>query len=94
MKLRLWQAPGVLHHLAGRFEPWLSCDDCFDQADQVIEDLVIRGSPLPEPFQAHLRGCPACREEAETLAGLVAADNGIEPALALARLDSQVSTGL
>lgn len=94
MKLRPWQAPGVLHHLAGRFEPWLSCNDCFDQADQVIEDLIIRNSPLPEPFQAHLRGCPACLEEAETLAELVAADNGIEPALALARLNSQVTIGL
>lgn len=93
MKPGSWQAPGVIHRLTAHFEPWLSCDDCFDEAGSMVENLLFRDARLPEPFRAHMRGCAACREETETLAELVAADNGIPPGLALARLDSQIGSG-
>ncbi|HET8662774.1 MAG TPA: hypothetical protein VFM08_00520 [Nocardioides sp.] len=52
-------------------EPWLSCDDCFELVDQYVEGLVEGGSTLLPEMEAHLRGCPACAEEAATLAILV-----------------------
>jgi hypothetical protein len=72
------------------FEPWLSCDECFDRSDTVLEDLLDRNVPLPADFRAHLAGCPACRDEMESLAELAAADRGIDPAEGRARLDAQI----
>jgi thiol-disulfide isomerase/thioredoxin len=72
------------------FEPWLSCDECFDRSDAVLEDLLDRNVPLPADFRAHLSGCPACRDEMESLAELAAADRGIDPAEGRARLDAQI----
>ena len=67
-------------------EPWLSCDDCFRDVDQYVE-LVLADDPLPMPaMAAHLRGCPACAEEAETILVLAAADAGLDPEQALRRL--------
>jgi hypothetical protein len=67
-------------------EPWLSCDDCFDQVDEFI-DLVLSGSAaLPAEMQAHLRGCSACEEEARSLLLLAAEERGVDAAPALARL--------
>jgi len=38
---------------------------------------------------AHLSGCSACAEEAATLLMLAAADDGVDPALALRRLTAR-----
>ena len=64
-------------------EPWLSCDDCFALVDRYVEGLLGGGvtgdvTLLPElrEMQAHLRGCPACAEEAATLAALAAEEAG------------------
>ncbi len=57
-------------------EPWLSCDDCFEQVDGYIEDLVHHREVLNEPLRVHLARCPACFDEAETLIELVAGDEG------------------
>ena len=35
-----------------------------------LMDALSRGGPLPPVVQAHLAGCPACREEWETLSQL------------------------
>jgi hypothetical protein len=60
-------------------EPWLSCDDCFRQVDEYVE-RVLAGEPDPmPPMRVHLRGCPACAEEAATLLELAAEDAGVEP---------------
>jgi hypothetical protein len=53
--------------------PEVGCDECFIQLDRYVElelagtdaDLVIPG------LRAHLEGCPACREEHESLRALV-----------------------
>jgi hypothetical protein len=79
----------LLAQALGPFEPWLSCDDCFDRSDAVLEDLLDRNIPLPADFRAHLAGCSACRDEMESLAEFVAADRGIDPVEARARLDAQ-----
>jgi hypothetical protein len=80
----------VLAQALRPFEPWLSCDECFDRSDAVLEDLLDRNVPLPADFRAHLSGCPACRDEMESLAELAAADRGIDPAEGRARLDAQI----
>ena len=54
--------------------PWLSCEECFEQMDTYVEALVRDGSHDAAPMVAHLRGCPACAEEADTLIELVTGD--------------------
>jgi len=54
----------------------IGCDRCFEELDRYVElelagmdaDAVIPG------LRAHLDGCPACREEHESLRSLVAGD--------------------
>ena len=81
---------GVLAQASGAFEPWLSCDECFDRSDAVLDDLLDHNVPLPADFCAHLAGCPACRDEMESLAELAAHDRGLDPVEGLARLDAQL----
>ncbi|HEU4808848.1 MAG TPA: hypothetical protein VFT01_11350 [Homoserinimonas sp.] len=80
----------VLAQAFGPFEPWMSCDECFDRSDAVLEDLLDRNVPLPADFCAHLAGCAACRDEMESLAELAAADRGFDPMEGRARLDAQI----
>ena len=49
------------------------CDECFDRLDVYVE-LELRGEAADEQvpgMRAHLEGCPACREEYESLRDLV-----------------------
>ncbi|MET3921402.1 hypothetical protein [Arthrobacter sp. UYEF20] len=67
-------------------EPWLSCDDCFEQIDEYVEQ-VLAGTAVSVPaMRAHLIGCAACGEEARSLLLLVAEDEGIDPGPGLRRL--------
>jgi hypothetical protein len=66
---------------------WLSCDECFDLVDQVAEDVVVRRTGLSPAFRDHLLGCPACREEAQTLVELVAEESRTSRTEALRRLE-------
>ena len=72
-------------------EPWLSCDDCFDDLDAVVESVLIRTGPMSEAFRAHLVGCAVCREEAASLATLVAPEHGLDPSLAVELRESAVA---
>ncbi len=66
----------VLGRLLGPAEPEVSCDVCFQELDLYVElelagadaDAVIPG------LRAHLAGCPACREEHDSLHALVSGD--------------------
>jgi hypothetical protein len=69
-------------------EPWLSCDDCFDLVDEYVERLLDGTGPAAPAMAAHLRGCGACRDEAESLLVLVAAERGLDPGPALRALSS------
>ena len=63
----------ALARLLGPAGPEVGCDECFDQLDRYVEvelagqnaDAAISG------LRAHLEGCPACREEHESLGALV-----------------------
>lgn len=61
----------AIDRLTVNTEPWLSCDDCFEQLDVVIDGMLRSNLPLPEVFRVHLMACPACDEEARSLAALV-----------------------
>jgi hypothetical protein len=55
----------ALGRLLGPAGPEIGCDECFDQLDRYVE-LELAGKDA-----AHLDGCPACREEHESLRALV-----------------------
>ena len=69
-----------LEHALGRIlgpaGPEVGCDECFDELDRFVE-LELAGvdvdAALPG-LRAHLEGCPACREEHESLRALVAGE--------------------
>ena len=62
-----------LRRLLGPGEPELGCDECFDQLDRYVElELAGADADARVPgLRAHLAGCPACREEHESLLALV-----------------------
>jgi len=73
-------------------DPYVSCDECFDLVDELTD--IVLADPATEamqPLLIHLRGCPACAEEAESLVALVAETTGVDPTPALARLQSVLS---
>ena len=80
----------AIDRLTADTEPWLSCDDCFEHVDVVIDALVVSSASLSEEFRVHLLSCPACHDEARSLAAIVATEHGLSPAAAVARLDSAV----
>jgi hypothetical protein len=63
----------LLGRLLGPAGHEVGCETCFDQLDRYVElelagadpDAVIPG------LRAHLDGCPACREEHESLRAFV-----------------------
>jgi hypothetical protein len=82
--------PEAIDRLTADTEPWFSCEDCFEHVDVVIEAMVVSSASLSEKFRVHLLCCPACHEEARSLAAIVAAEHGLSPAEAVARLDSAI----
>jgi hypothetical protein len=56
----------------------IDCDECFERLDEYV-DLQAAGrdadSSVPG-MRTHLDGCPACREEHESLRALVAVAGG------------------
>jgi hypothetical protein len=55
--------------LLGPEQDELLCDECFDKLDEYV-DLELRGANADERIagmRPHLDGCPACREEYESL---------------------------
>ena len=63
----------ALARLLGPAEPEIGCDECFEQLDRYVElELAGRDADAAFPgLRAHLKGCPACREEHESLRALV-----------------------
>jgi hypothetical protein len=52
----------------------VGCDECFELLDQYVE-LELQGADADERIPGlrnHLDGCPACREEHDSLLALVA----------------------
>jgi hypothetical protein len=65
-----------LGDLLGPGGPELTCDECFDALDEYVElELAGADADAGVPgMRAHLEGCPACREEHESLRALVLDD--------------------
>ncbi len=67
-----------LTRLLGPGRPELTCEECFAMLDRYVE-LELAGAD-PEAaitgMQAHLEGCPACREEHDLLLAYVRSAEG------------------
>jgi hypothetical protein len=59
--------------LLGPSGPEVSCEECFEHLDEYVEGRDVPG------MAAHLEGCPACREDYESLVALVRADRDGSP---------------
>ena len=61
--------------LLGPDEPELTCEECFEALDEHVErELEGREGAKAPRMHAHLRGCPACREDYESLRDLVSSE--------------------
>ena len=68
----------VLGRVLGPAEPEVSCDVCFEELDRYVElEVAGAGADIAVPgLRAHLVGCPACREEHDSLYALVTGERG------------------
>jgi hypothetical protein len=64
-----------LDRVLGPAGPELTCEECFEQLDRYVElELADRDAEAGVPgMRAHLRGCPACDEDHESLVALLRA---------------------
>ena len=65
-----------LVRLLGPGEAEVGCDTCFAELDHYVElELACEDADRIVPgMRAHLRGCPACREEYDSLRALLASE--------------------
>jgi hypothetical protein len=54
-----------IERLLGPDEPELTCEECFERLDEFVDGREVPG------MRAHLSGCPACREDHDSLRALV-----------------------
>lgn len=69
----------ALGRLLGPAEREVGCDECFDRLDEYVE-LELGGHDVEAAIpglRAHLAGCPACREEHESLRALVGGEQAL-----------------
>lgn len=66
----------ALGRLLGPVGPDVGCEVCFEELDRYVElELAGRDAEAEIPgLRAHLEGCPACREEHESLRALAAGE--------------------
>ena len=69
----------ALDRLLGPAEPEVGCEVCFDEIDRYVElELAGEDAPAAIPgLREHLAGCPACREEHESLRALVGGEQAL-----------------
>jgi hypothetical protein len=69
----------ALGRLLGPAAPEIGCDECFARLDEYVElELAGRDADAAVPgLGAHLDGCPACREEHESLRALVSGEQAL-----------------
>ncbi len=69
----------ALGRLLGQAEPEVGCEVCFDELDRYVElELAGEDANAAIPgLRAHLHGCPACREEHESLRALVGGEQAL-----------------
>lgn len=61
--------------LLGPVGPELTCEECFDLLDVYVECEIadMRADERVAGMREHLRGCPACAEEHDSLRALLTA---------------------
>ena len=67
----------TLARVLGPGGPELGCDECFTELDRYVE-LEAAGADADAAvpgLRAHLEGCPACREEHDSLLALLGEDS-------------------
>jgi hypothetical protein len=65
-----------IERLLGPIGDQLSCDQCFELLDEYVE-LELAGLDADKRLpglRTHLEGCPACREDYESLRALIVAE--------------------
>lgn len=64
---------GTLRRLLGPGEPEVSCEVCFAVLDRYVDaELLGADADAAVPgMAAHLRGCPACTEDHDSLKALL-----------------------
>jgi hypothetical protein len=69
----------ALGRLLGSSDAEIGCETCFEELDRYVElDLARAGAEAALPgFRAHLRGCPACREEYDSLKAFVGGEQAL-----------------
>ena len=69
----------ALGRLLGPAAPEIGCDACFEQLDRYVElELAGEDADAAIPgLRAHLVGCPACREEHDSLHALVSGEQAL-----------------
>ena len=70
---RAAQSADLVARLLGPAGEELTCEECFEQLDRYVElELSGRGADVAVPgMRSHLEGCPACREDRDSLAALL-----------------------
>ena len=65
-----------LERLLGPTGPDIGCEECFERLDEYVDAEVAGRDPegAVPGMAAHLAGCPACREEHESLRDLVSGE--------------------
>jgi len=69
----------ALGRLLGPGEAEVGCEVCFEQLDRYVE-LELAGGDADAAIpglRAHLDGCPACREEHDSLRALVGGEQAL-----------------
>ena len=76
------RSAALLARLLGPAGPEITCEECFEQLDRYVElERAGRDADAAVPgMRAHLEGCPACREDHDSLDALLDAES--EPPLA------------
>lgn len=64
-------SPQVIDSLLVDSDPYLSCDECFEQIDTYVEATLADPGHRDEPMEVHLKACGVCAEEARSLTELV-----------------------
>jgi len=67
----------MINDLLGPSGPEVSCEECFEHLDEYVE-LELAGEDADgrvPGMREHLEGCPACREDHESLRELVLDDS-------------------
>jgi hypothetical protein len=67
-----------LKRILGPGEPEVTCEQCFEQLDRYVE-LELGGADanaIVPGMRAHLRGCPACCEDHDSLLAYLEGEPG------------------